>query len=102
MRVQADVHDPPAACAFGVKLIETEPEHIDAVASRTARAGERVEVVDVVRIRHADDRPMDGIDQIGLMVSAWRTLVPHSHEYAARFPIARLITSDLAEFLKKS
>src|SRR5215469_16182301 len=38
MRVQADVHDPPATCAFGVKLIETEPEHIDAIARRKAPA----------------------------------------------------------------
>ena len=68
MRVQADVHDAPGRRAFGVELIEAKLEHVDAVAGGEAAAREHVEVVDVVRVRHADDRTVDGVDQVGLVV----------------------------------
>ena len=32
VRVQADVHDPAGGRPLGVKLVEAEPEHVDAVA----------------------------------------------------------------------
>ena len=58
----------PVVAPFGMELIEAKLEHLDAVAGRRAAAREHVEVVDVVGVRHADDRPVDGVDQIGLVV----------------------------------
>ena len=68
VRMQTDIHDTAADCAFAVKLIEAELEHVDAVAGGEPAAGEHVEVVDVVGIRHTHDRAVDGIDQIRLIV----------------------------------
>src|SRR6202022_185893 len=66
--VQADVHDASGRGAFGGELIEAELEHVDAVAGRQAPAREHVEVVDVVRIGHADDWPVNGVYQIRLII----------------------------------
>ena len=68
VRMQADIHDPAGAGAFGIKLVEAELEHVDTVAGGKAAAREHVEVVDVVRIGHADDRTMNGVDQVRLVV----------------------------------
>src|ERR1700737_3572906 len=66
--VQTDVHDAPARRSLRVELIEAELEHVDAVAGGQAAAREHVEVVDVVGIGHTDDRSMNGVDEIGLIV----------------------------------
>src|SRR6516165_9039853 len=68
MRMQADVHDTPRRSAFSVELIETQFEHIDAIAGGEATARKHVEVIDVVRVRHADDWAVTGADQIRLII----------------------------------
>jgi hypothetical protein len=68
MRVQPDIHDPPALRAFRIEHVELLDQRVAKLVGGVILAGDEGEVVDFVRIGRRDDRAVGGADQIGLIV----------------------------------
>ena len=68
MGVQPEAHQPPAFRTLLVEHVEIVLQHLQHLGAGKVAPEEEAEIAGLVRIRDFHQRPVPGVDQIGLVV----------------------------------
>ena len=66
--MQADVHDAAGPGAFRVQHLQLLDQDVAHLIGGMPATHDQGEIIDLVRIRHGDDRPVGRAQQVGLVV----------------------------------